>query len=250
MFSVTHLAKCLRPNTAVGRWQKNKDLSWYAKGDESEAAISARSQREEEIRGIKGREMEALSAALGFAVEVKGAGEVGVGVKEMERAVKEAGDDEEGGRGVGFGVFGGGGGEKDEGGAEERMLGVEGGKGGLEGVDDVRKEKKSGEGRDRRRRSRSRDGKRRTRRGEDDREKRYRRHRSRSRDRHLRRRLESRERRPERNKERYRSRSRSPARRVDEDRYTRQRRQRSYSPKPTRRREDSRERERGYDRRR
>ena len=54
---------------AVGRWQKNKDLSWYAKGDDSQEAQDAAQARAEEIRRIKEAEQEALSAALGFPVD-------------------------------------------------------------------------------------------------------------------------------------------------------------------------------------
>ncbi|KAL8811708.1 MAG: hypothetical protein Q9223_007476, partial [Gallowayella weberi] len=49
----------------VGRWQRNKDLSWYAKGDESKAATDAANARAEEIRRIKEAEQDALSEALG-----------------------------------------------------------------------------------------------------------------------------------------------------------------------------------------
>ena len=54
---------------AVGRWQKNKDLSWYAKGDDSQEAQDAAKARADEIRRIKEAEQDALSAALGFPVE-------------------------------------------------------------------------------------------------------------------------------------------------------------------------------------
>ena len=57
------------PSVAVGRWQKNKDLSWYAKGDDSQEAQDAAQARMDEIRRIKEAEQEALSAALGFPVE-------------------------------------------------------------------------------------------------------------------------------------------------------------------------------------
>ncbi|EMD33840.1 hypothetical protein CERSUDRAFT_126057 [Gelatoporia subvermispora B] len=49
-------------NAPTGRWQKNKDVHWYARDkDEDQAA------RDEEIRRIKEAEAEALAAALGFA---------------------------------------------------------------------------------------------------------------------------------------------------------------------------------------
>ncbi|KAK0204600.1 kinase phosphorylation protein-domain-containing protein [Desarmillaria ectypa] len=55
-------------NAPTGRWQKNKDVHWYNRE-------SARSEAErlEEIRKIKEAEAEALSVALGFAPNAKGA---------------------------------------------------------------------------------------------------------------------------------------------------------------------------------
>ena len=88
--------------TAVGRWQKNKDLSWYAKGDESEAAQGAARARAEEIRRIKEAEQDALSAALGFPVAPRtrdvgptGANAILQGGREMaqgEESVKKEGN--------------------------------------------------------------------------------------------------------------------------------------------------------------
>ncbi|XP_042353229.1 multiple myeloma tumor-associated protein 2 [Plectropomus leopardus] len=45
----------------VGRWQKGKDLSWYAKDKKSGAALS----KEDELAAVKAAEHEALMAALG-----------------------------------------------------------------------------------------------------------------------------------------------------------------------------------------
>nr|XP_020660593.1 multiple myeloma tumor-associated protein 2 [Pogona vitticeps]XP_020660594.1 multiple myeloma tumor-associated protein 2 [Pogona vitticeps] len=46
----------------VGRWQKGKDLTWYAKGKKGDAPVS----REEELAAIRRTEEEAMMAALGY----------------------------------------------------------------------------------------------------------------------------------------------------------------------------------------
>ncbi|KAL9631373.1 MAG: hypothetical protein Q9164_005931 [Protoblastenia rupestris] len=94
----------------VGRWQKNRDLSWYAKGDTSPAALSAAEARKEELRKIKEAEQDALSEALGYGpMPKRNANETPLGQKEVERAIKETaeGDDIDGVKGVGFGAFDG-----------------------------------------------------------------------------------------------------------------------------------------------
>jgi Multiple myeloma tumor-associated len=90
----------------VGRWQKGKDLQWYAKTTPTTAAAAAAAQkaeREAEIRKIKEAEEEALAEALGFKVERKVKNE-GVSQEELANALK---DEEvvEGGEGLGYGRY-------------------------------------------------------------------------------------------------------------------------------------------------
>ncbi|KAL8983264.1 MAG: hypothetical protein Q9177_005023 [Variospora cf. flavescens] len=185
----------------VGRWQKNKDLSWYAKGDNSQAATDAAAARAEEIRRIKEAEQDALSEALGFPVQPRLRDNQLAGQKEVEKALKETAEgDEEGGKGLGFGNFVGGNIKQED--SEEVLRGYSGDMGGLNGGH-VKAEKREHRRRrsrsprsprERRRRSKSRDRERdhdhnrRYRRHHDDRRREdkerrsHRRHRSRSRD--------------------------------------------------------------------
>ncbi|OAL75488.1 hypothetical protein A7D00_1087 [Trichophyton violaceum] len=93
----------------VGRWQQGRDLSWYTKGEDSDAAKKA---REEEIRKVKEAEQEAIARALGLPISVpsksSNANLEPLGGKEVERAVLEGADDHEDVdrvKGVGFGGF-------------------------------------------------------------------------------------------------------------------------------------------------
>ncbi|GBF64052.1 multiple myeloma tumor-associated protein homolog [Trichophyton mentagrophytes] len=93
----------------VGRWQQGRDLSWYTKGEDSDAAKKA---REEEIRKVKEAEQEAIARALGLPVSVpsksSNANLEPLGGKDVERAVLEGADDHEDVdrvKGVGFGGF-------------------------------------------------------------------------------------------------------------------------------------------------
>ncbi|KAB8291861.1 hypothetical protein EYC80_006643 [Monilinia laxa] len=100
----------------VGRWQKGKDLNWYAKGDSdtngNETAEEKQvRERKEEIRKIKEAEEDAIARALGLPVAQRGqgTGANNVEVGELNRVIKESAegnDDIEGmGKGTGFGDY-------------------------------------------------------------------------------------------------------------------------------------------------
>lgn len=157
----------------VGRWQKGRDLSWYAKGEEGEdAEQKAKDERMEEISRIKEAEQEALAKALGFAPTPRalgsgtGANSVPVSGKEVERAVQEAAEGENGGKGVGYGLYGAAAKRVDQ---DEVIRGDEPLSGGMVFKKPGKDERSRSRTREKRRRSRSRDRNR-------DRERRHRRH--------------------------------------------------------------------------
>ncbi|KAI8584942.1 kinase phosphorylation protein-domain-containing protein [Geranomyces variabilis] len=71
-------------NAPVGRWQKNKDLTWYAK-DES-GTLTATETLDAELKLIRQQEQEALAEALGYTSGAKRTG--GVTKSEIQRLVK------------------------------------------------------------------------------------------------------------------------------------------------------------------
>jgi hypothetical protein len=58
--------------TAVGRWQKGKDLSWYSKAEDPTSLDDAQKARQEEIQRIKEAERAALGQALGYEIDPEG----------------------------------------------------------------------------------------------------------------------------------------------------------------------------------
>ena len=226
MYSLISLAQAdFSALVAVGRWQKDRDLSWYAKSDTSPAALSAAEARKEELRKIKEAEQDALSEALGYGpMPKRNANDMPLGKKEVERAIKETaeGDEIDEAKGVGFGAFDG-----SHSGVKGEERDVLGGVG-LEGADGtVSQSRGEGRRRERRRRSMSRDG---------SRERRRRRSRSRERSRERR----HRRREDEDRRRRYKHRSRERSRDRDRRDYARDYDRRSdYHPNYQRRRERS-----------
>lgn len=220
----------------VGRWQKGRDLNWYTKADteatgEDPVEREAR-ERREEIKQVKEAEEDALARALGLPVpERNNPNMQALGDRrEVEKALKDAAedDDDEGGKGIGFGSsLGASRGVKGE--TTERI------EGNAEGQDrelhsalrEYRRRHGDGE---ERHKSRSKERERKHRKHhERDRGHRHR-HRSRSRDRH---------RRP----------SRSRSGEQDRDHHRRERRHEGRSRSPYRRRDDRGERNRGREER-
>jgi hypothetical protein len=223
----------------VGRWAKNKDLTWYAKANDGDAVPGEETaeekrerERKEEIRRIKEAEEDALNAALGRPVKDRSnANEVPLG--EVDRMMREG----DGTEVEGMGKF-----AKLEKELDDKAKAEEGGR--------ERRHRHRDRSRDRERRHRHRDDRERHYRSRRDRSRsgsrerrRHRRRdeRSRSRDGHRRRNDDDRryrqrdddkprEKRDDHENRRHRSRSRSPRRRTAEDAGVDNARRRQRSP--------------------
>ncbi|KAI0977205.1 hypothetical protein F4678DRAFT_412163 [Xylaria arbuscula] len=81
----------------VGRWQKNRDLNWYAKADAADSSSNetpeekAARERKEELKMIKEAEEDALARALGLPVALRNAtGANAVDVDGSRAAAKDS----------------------------------------------------------------------------------------------------------------------------------------------------------------
>ncbi|KAF9174997.1 hypothetical protein BGX20_008841 [Mortierella sp. AD010] len=75
-------------HAAVGRWQKGRDITWYAKGgDKDKDPAVIQSNKKAEIQSIKDAEAEAMAEALGY--KTKRRTETTVTEKELKTAISK-----------------------------------------------------------------------------------------------------------------------------------------------------------------
>ncbi|KAF9364991.1 hypothetical protein BGX34_011828 [Mortierella sp. NVP85] len=72
-------------HAAVGRWQKGRDITWYAKGGDKDQDLQA--SKKAEIKSIKDAEAEAMAEALGYKSKRKV--ESNVTEKDLKSAISK-----------------------------------------------------------------------------------------------------------------------------------------------------------------
>ncbi|KAG0010993.1 hypothetical protein BGZ81_002443 [Podila clonocystis] len=70
----------------VGRWQKGRDLTWYAKASGLQDEASVQEKKQAEIQSIKDAEAEAMAEALGYKSTKKTS--TSVSEKELNQAMR------------------------------------------------------------------------------------------------------------------------------------------------------------------
>ncbi|KAG0316812.1 hypothetical protein BGZ99_006659 [Dissophora globulifera] len=76
-------------HAAVGRWQKGRDVTWYAKaGDKDSDLATIQANKKAEMQSIKDAEAEAMAEALGYKTKRKT--ETNVTDKELKSAISKS----------------------------------------------------------------------------------------------------------------------------------------------------------------